>query len=416
MFQGWTKTDHNYFVFGAIDSKDIVESLNEEKKEQQRQMDLANVQINNINNNKNNEHKTEDDDIIREEEKEEISRVESNELKNMAMEILLKTKIKQKPKKTTSQISFKEKFTTINNNNINVNGYYRTNVDHNNDKKFVSPYLQYLISRSDRSKRRRMMLNNRNKSDKLIKRQDGGVTSMSTLERVLEIRKSRDNQVSHDDILHLPVIAIAAIDNNIIDNANINKYHHDDKPLSSRTFDNDKIKLQQQQQQTYSLLSKLDVNNNNDISLNLVIPTKPIHGKKSSKKSNEIRRNLYRNNNNNNDNDMNKEMKKDDDNNNMNSTNTVKNHFKKQKKKKSNMFKPIMPVSKPPTIAEMPRLYSYRRSRNKEKKPASLYPSFVKEKFKHQGKNDTASAAAANFRIQYYLKKHHHHGMRNDEE
>ena len=108
-------------------------------------------------------------------------------------------------------------------------------------------------------------------------------------------------------------------------------------------------------------------------------------------------------------------MKKDDDNNNMNSTNTVKNHFKKQKKKKSNMFKPIMPVSKPPTIAEMPRLYSYRRSRNKEKKPASLYPSFVKEKFKHQGKNDTASAAAANFRIQYYLKKDHH-GMSNDEE
>ena len=39
---------------------------------------------------------------------------------------------------------------------------------------------------------------------------------MSTLERVLEIRKSRDNQVSHDDILHLPVIAIAATDNNII--------------------------------------------------------------------------------------------------------------------------------------------------------------------------------------------------------
>ena len=48
--------------------------------------------------------------------------------------------------------------------------------------------------------------------------------------------------------------------------------------------------------------------------------------------------------------------------------------------------------------------------------PSPLYPSFVKEKFKHQGKNDTASSAAANFRIQYYLKKHHHHGMRNDEE
>ena len=65
---------------------------------------------------------------------------------------------------------------------------------------------------------------------------------------------------------------------------------------------------------------------------------------------------------------------------------------------KASSFTPIMPRPKPSTIAEMPKLCTYQRMRRKEKKAASLFPSFVKEKFK---------LPENGFRINYYFKKHH---------
>ena len=63
-------------------------------------------------------------------------------------------------------------------------------------------------------------------------------------------------------------------------------------------------------------------------------------------------------------------------------------------------FTPVMPRPKACTIGEMPKLYTCQRMQRKEKKVASLFPSFVKEKFK---------LPESNFRVEYYFKKHRWH-------
>ena len=58
-------------------------------------------------------------------------------------------------------------------------------------------------------------------------------------------------------------------------------------------------------------------------------------------------------------------------------------------------FVPVLPVSKPPTKGEMPNLSAHLRDRKRKK--TTIYPSFVKEKFKLKD---------ADFRIMYTLKRH----------
>jgi hypothetical protein len=395
LFQGWTKTDHNYFIYGAIDGEDLIQNI-EEQKQKELLSNKTSVQINNINDTRNKLLAAGHDgqDVCLEE-----NSMNNNEnysySSNEEMEKIMNAKIKHKPVKKIAP-SFSERFSSK--MKVNTNNDHQSHHKNDADKRFVSPYLQYLIGRSDRNSRRRGIghrKNNRNNNN-LLKSEDGSVLSISTLENVLDIRKTRDhsrnistimlhhspssslqqNKECDGDDCHLPMIGLAS--------TNLNAIHN-------------------QKDQTYSLLSKLDArsskynNNQKGNSIDLLVPSKPMLAYNGGK-TNDIRRGLYHESSN----SISSTSKKDSN----DKSHVKKKELKYQQSKrvkrvtnnKTSSFTPVMPRPKPCTIGEMPKLFTYQRMGRKEKKAASLFPSFVKEKFK---------LPENSFRIQYYFKKHH---------
>ena len=179
--QGWTRTDHDYFVYGPIDKQKIVDFHSDCKN---RHYPVADVVIKNI----GAETLLDQGEVKMGEEEEEEDEEKSDQTESpietkvtdALMEKLIKSKIKQKPNQPLAFSGNKSL------------GDVTCRLQKFSEKKYISPYLQYLLSRSDRA--------NRHFQRGLLKMRDGDTTSMGTLESVLHVRQqtkthNRDNKV-----------------------------------------------------------------------------------------------------------------------------------------------------------------------------------------------------------------------------
>ena len=298
-----------------------------------------------------------------EEEEEKSDQTKSHietKVTDAVMEKLIKSKIRQKPNLPLGDVTCR--------------------LQKASEKKYISPYLQYLLARSDRS--------TRHFKKRLLKMKDGDTKSMGTLESVLHVRQrtktyNRDNnKVGADTTFPLK-------QNQQLSLPPITKAKYDEAGACAKNIDD----MGRTRKNTFSLLSRLNNNyaGNKNIEGALRIPCAPL--KLPNNKTNQIRYRTHTS--------VHTFGEKNQSSIQLSKSNYPREAKPGEKRKKARReasvasFVPVLPVPKPPTKGEMPNLSAHLRDRKRKK--TSILPSFVKEKFKLED---------ADFRIKYTLKRY----------
>ena len=356
--QGWTRTDHDYFVYGPIDKQKIVDFHSDCKN---RHYPVADVVIKNI----GAETLLDQGEVKMGEEEEDEEKSDQTEshietkVTDALMEKLIKSKIKQKPNQPLAFSGNKSL------------GDVTCRLQKFSEKKYISPYLQYLLSRSDRA--------NRHFQRGLLKMRDGDTTSMGTLESVLHVRQqtkthNRDNKVEVNTNFPLKKSQLCL--------PPISKAKYDEAGACTKNIDG----RVHTRENTLSLLSRLNKNyagNKNiegrfEFRALLTLP----NNKATNSISDTYKRSFF-------------SEKIHRPCNYRRAVSQSLNAMKKNKvQEEASMVSFVLIVSKPPTKGNA-QFVAHLRDRKRKK--TSILPSFVIEKFKLKD---------ADFRIKYTLKRH----------